>query len=114
MFSHRDRAEYAELHCHSGFSLLDGASTPVVNLAFEKYFDRTTAPFNYPFLVFQAGMGNNNYVPIPFSQSCRVEAGAGWGKYYHVTYSTFPATQQVSSFTATRTADETARPFGWR
>ena len=28
MSSNRDRAGYVELHCHSSFSLLDGASSP--------------------------------------------------------------------------------------
>ncbi|MBD3241408.1 MAG: DUF2961 domain-containing protein [Chitinivibrionales bacterium] len=87
---------------------VDGAVTPVVNLPFSKWFDRATAPFNYPFLVFRAGLGNNNYVPIPFSQSCRIAAGEGWGEYYHVTYTTFPADWQLPSFSPTRTAGELA------
>lgn len=87
---------------------VDNAATPVVSLPFEKWFDRSTAPFNYPFLVFQGGLGNNNYMPIPFSQSCRIAAGGEWGKYYHITYTTYPSDWQVPSFSKTRTAEEIA------
>ena len=77
---------------------LDGSTTPVVDLSFTGYFDRTQTPFIYPALVNTTANGKNCYVPIPYQKSCKIVADSGWGEFYHFTYSTFPEGTTVSVF----------------
>jgi hypothetical protein len=85
---------------------IDGNTNPVLSIPFTNYFNNATAPFNYPELVRNNASGLNNYVPIPYEQSCKVVLGPGWGAYYHITYSTFPTNVTVPSFTGSFTADQ--------
>lgn len=85
---------------------LDGSDTPVVDLAFQDYFNGTHAPFNYPSLVYTASGGFNSYVPIPYSVSCKVVAYGSWGQYFHFNYSTFATGVTVPTFTTNLTATE--------
>lgn len=78
---------------------LDGNPAPAVDLPFKDYFNASTPPFNYPALVHEVAKGLNNYVPIPFQKSCRIEADKGWGAYYHFTYTTFPKGTKLPTFT---------------
>ncbi len=87
---------------------LDGSTSPTVSLPFQNFFDRQTAPFNVPWAVWEAATGHDNYLPIPFAQSCRVVAGSNWGRYYHITYTTYPQGTDIPTFTATRTTEELA------
>ena len=77
---------------------LDGEETPTVDLPFIQYFDGTTAPFNYPGLVHIVSKGHNNYVPIPYEKSCKIVADPGWGLYFVIGYTSFPAGTTVPSF----------------
>ncbi|MCC6483969.1 MAG: DUF2961 domain-containing protein [Armatimonadetes bacterium] len=77
---------------------LDGSSTPAVDLPFKDYFNGSTSPFNYPALVHEVAKGLNNYVPIPFNKSCRIEADKGWGNYYQFTYTTYPKGTRLPTF----------------
>jgi hypothetical protein len=83
---------------------LDGSDQPAVDLPFEQYFTGTTKPFAYRALSYQltdvGSRGHNLYVPIPYQKSCKIVAEEGWGAYYHVTYSTFPAGTSVPTFQA--------------
>ncbi|HEY3415373.1 MAG TPA: glycoside hydrolase family 172 protein [Armatimonadota bacterium] len=87
---------------------LDGATTPALDLPFQQYFDRNAGTFTWPNLVYIAGdetattrfvPGVNNYVPIPYRQSCKIVADKDWGKYFHFNYTTFPADTSVPTFT---------------
>jgi len=77
---------------------LDGATEPTLRKPFKDYFDNSKPPFNYPSLVYTSAKGKNCYLPITFSKSCKVVAHPGWGKYYHFTYSHFPKTTKVETF----------------
>jgi hypothetical protein len=87
---------------------LDGKDAPAVDLPFKAYFDRTAKPFVHPSLCYMAARGQNCYVPIPFRKSCKIVAEKGWGRYFHFTYSVFPASTSVPSFRLPLSADEEA------
>lgn len=77
---------------------LDGNPEPAVDLPFAGFFDRKNAPFTRPELVYYASRGANNYTPIPYAKSCKIVAAPGWGKYYLIDYTTFPAGTRVPTF----------------
>lgn len=83
---------------------LDGAANPVVDLPFTDYFTGKIPPFNYPELSYNLKDdgcdGQNLYMPIPYSKSCRIEADKGWGTYYHIGYTTYPQGTTVPTFSA--------------
>lgn len=85
---------------------LDGAKEPQVDLPFDGYFNLMNAPFDYPALVHDASSGKNLYVPIPFQKSCKITADKDWGAYYHFTYTTYPKTVQVPTFTRNLAPEE--------
>lgn len=98
---------------------IDGADTPVIDLAFEDFFNRTSEPFVYENLVYEdAARGKNTYVPITFAKSCRIVAYGGfynetdnpdgWGKYYHVNYTVFPEGTVVESMPETLSKEQKA------
>jgi len=82
---------------------IDGAKEPTVDLEFCEYFNCTKEPFIYPSLVYNdSGRGKNCYVPISYNRPCRIVAYGGfgddgWGKYYHINYTTFPKGTTVES-----------------
>ena len=67
---------------------LDGALA--VDLPFAGYFDGSNVPFTRPALVHETARGLNNYVPIPYQDSCKIVAEEDWGRYYHFNYTTYP------------------------
>ncbi len=77
---------------------IDGSDEPIIDLPFIKYFDRSVSPFDYDQLVYEAARGQNNYVPIPYQESCKVVAEPGWGRYYQINYITYPSATSVESF----------------
>ena len=87
---------------------LDGAEKPAVDRPFVKYFDRTAKPFVYESLCYMAGRGQNCYVPIPFQKSCKIVAEKGWGRYYHFTWTKYPASTRLPTFRLPLNAAETA------
>ncbi len=81
---------------------IDGGETPVIDLPFNDYFNCESEPFKYPALCYEAAKGKNCFVPITYNKSCRIVAYGGfgddgWGKYYHVNYTTFPEGTTVES-----------------
>jgi hypothetical protein len=84
---------------------LDGAEIPAVDLPFDHYFTGEHAPFDYPALSYTASRGRNLYFPIPYQHSCRITADPEWGRYYQITYTTFPDGTQVPTF-STELAEE--------
>ena len=85
---------------------LDGAEAPAIDLPFDGYFNRKRAPFVYESLVYTAGRGRNNYVPIPYAKSCRIVAEKGWGRYFQFVYETFPKGTRVPTFSMALSAEE--------
>ncbi len=81
---------------------LDGNDTPAVDLPFAQYFSGDTAPFNYPMLSYNLNLmgcsGQDLYFPIPYQKSCKIVAEPGWGRYYHVVYTTYPEGTQIPTF----------------
>ncbi len=87
---------------------IDGAAVPAIDLPFAEYFDGRHEPFVFPSLVYRVATGYDSYVPIPYGKSCKVIADRDWGRYCHITYSTFPRTTRVSSYSPASFAQ--ARP----
>ena len=85
---------------------LDGRKTPAVDRPFSQYFDGEHEPFHYTSLSYnlpadcEGRSGRNLYFPIPYRKSCKITAEKGWGKYYRITYITFPKGTKVPTFTA--------------
>jgi hypothetical protein len=98
---------------------LDGATTPALELPFHQFFERRELwPWdNLVYLrvreetLFTRGTpGANNFVPIPFNQSCLIvgdrevrEADGkltqhGWGQYFEVNYLLYPAGTVLPQF----------------
>ena len=76
---------------------LDGSTIPVVDLAWSDYFNHSQSPFNYASLVYNVrrGLNNsagglNNYVPIPYTSSCKVVSYTDLGSFFQIGYSQFP------------------------
>ncbi len=99
---------------------LDGNAKPAVDLPFAGYFDRATAPFTRPNIVYRtAANGFNNYTPISFQKSCKITADKNWGSYYHFNYTTFAEGTVVPTFKLPLSAedeaalDEADRTLAW-
>ncbi len=76
--------------------ILDGQVA--IDMPFAHYFDAQHAPFLYPALGYESARGKNLYVPIPYQKSCKVLAEKGWGKYYQITYTTYPKDAALPTF----------------
>jgi len=88
---------------------LDGSETPVVDLPFTGYFDRTNEPFTRPAIVYRTtANGLDNFTPIPFQKSCRIVADPGWGNYFHFNYTVFPEGTTVPTFKLPLSAEDLA------
>ena len=74
---------------------IDGEENPVIDLPFEDFFNCTL--FNYGKLCYTTSKGKNCYVPITYNKSCRIVAEEGWGRFYHVNYTTLPEDSEVES-----------------
>jgi hypothetical protein len=88
---------------------LDGSETPTVDLPFEKYFSGDTAPFDYPRLSYdlakKRSSGQNLYFPIPYQKSCKIVAENGWGEFYYIDYTSYPAGTKLPTFRAIPSAE---------
>jgi len=88
---------------------IDGSERPALDIPFKDYFNNKEVPFAYPALVHVLSRGHNSFVPIPYAKSCKIVLSKGWGAYYQITYTTFPATTEVPSFTGSfSAADQSA------
>ena len=107
---------------------LDGSATPTVDIPFADYTDRRKPIFaQWTNLSYShagessEGPGNNydpggnTYIPIPFKTSCKIvgdkgtgkDDNTGWGKYFHFTYTLFPAGVNVPDFVFPLNDEET-------
>jgi hypothetical protein len=80
---------------------IDGNPEPALDIPFGQYFNNKEGPFAYPELVHVLSRGNNSFIPIPYHKSCRILLEKGWGAYYQITYTAFPAGTVVPGFTGT-------------
>jgi hypothetical protein len=80
---------------------IDGAKEPTLSMPFLDMFNNEKPPFDYPELVRMHAKGQNFYIPIPFQKSIRIKGTRDWGRYYQISYTTFPKTTTVPSFTGT-------------
>ncbi len=81
---------------------IDGAAEPVVDCPFRDFFERfgdEIPPLNFPELAPTLSRGRNRFSPIPYNRSCKVLLDPGWGRYYHFTYTTFPADSVLPVYT---------------
>ena len=44
---------------------------------------------NLPNLMPTLSRGRNRFIPIPYNKHCKIVLEEGWGRYYHITYSTY-------------------------
>ncbi len=86
--------------------LIDGRTG--LDMPFAHYFDARHAPFLYPTLGYESARGKNLYFPIPYRESCKILAQKGWGKYYQITYTTFPKGTKLPAFSTELPADAVA------
>jgi hypothetical protein len=80
---------------------IDDEEEPVFERPFRdffEWFDSDYPPVNFNSLVFHLSRGRNWWIPITFNKYCKVRFGPGWGRYYHFTYTKFPADTEVPSF----------------
>lgn len=65
----------------------------IIDRPFVEYFTHfgaDFAPINLPALCPHTSRGYNSFLPVPFTESLRIELAPGWGAYYHFTYTLFP------------------------
>ena len=92
---------------------LDGSAVPVVDLAWSDYFNHSQSPFNYTSLVYnvRSGLNNsagglNNYIPIPYTSSCKVVSYTDLGSFFQIGYSKFPLGTVLPDFSRNLTLPE--------
>lgn len=74
---------------------IDGNEKPLIDAPFEDWFNGTL--FNLAKLDYVTSKGKNCYIPITYNKSCRIVADDGWGRFYHVNYTTLPEGTEVES-----------------
>lgn len=85
---------------------LDGAPEPVMDLPFLHLFGGVgLLDYNLPCLSMKLSRGHNRYIPIPYNRSCRILMEPDWGRFYHITYSTFPEGTVLPAFKGEREDD---------
>jgi hypothetical protein len=88
---------------------IDGNTMPVVDKPFREFFETTEGevpPLNYPNMVMTLSRGRNHFLPIPYNKHCKIVLSENWGAYYHITYSNFPRTTFLPSYTGLFTRAE--------
>ncbi|MFC1735866.1 glycoside hydrolase family 172 protein [Candidatus Hydrogenedentota bacterium] len=88
---------------------LDGAEEPTIDLPFKDYVSGDIFPFNYPSLVYWVeATGSNNFVPMPYQESCKIVADKGYGRFYRFAYTSFPPGTAVPTFSMDLSAEDQA------
>jgi hypothetical protein len=88
---------------------IDGASEPVFDRPFRDLFERfgdERSPANFPDLMPTLSRGRNCWIPLAYQRHCTIVLDEGWGAYYHLSHSTFPADWTVPSFDGTFSSDD--------
>lgn len=77
---------------------VDGAEEPALDIPFRDYFQSDSGPFAYSALVHVLSKGHNSYIPVPFQKSCRVVLEKDWGRFYQISYTSFPEGTKLPSY----------------
>ena len=83
---------------------IDHQEEPVVDMPFRDFYERFGEfglRMNFPSLAYTLSRGRNRFIPIPYNKHCKVVLEPGWGRYYHITYTTFPKGTELPVFTGT-------------
>jgi len=83
---------------------IDHQETPAIDMPFRDLFERFGQfglRMNFPDLVFTLSRGRNRFIPIPYNRHCKLVLDKGWGRYYHITYTTFPKGTVLPTFDET-------------
>lgn len=74
-------------------------------MPFRKWFERYAMgtgrvewPANFPNLMPTLSRGRNRFIPIPFNRYCKITLDAGWGDFYHITYTKFPINTELPEY----------------
>ena len=81
---------------------IDHQEKPVIDMPFREFFESFGAfglRMNFPSLVYTLSRGRNRFIPIPYNKHCKVLLDNDWGRYYHITYTTFPEDTKLPVFT---------------
>ena len=76
---------------------VDGSDTPALDVPLEDLFNGKLPQFPKP-LAGSAIGGFYSYVPIPYKDGCKVLVEGDAVKFYHITYSEFPSSEGIESF----------------
>ena len=88
---------------------IDNKEVPVVDKPFRDFFETVEGevpPINYPNIVMTLSRGKNRFLPIPYNKHCKIVLSENWGAYYQITYTNFPGTTTVPSYTGTFSKQE--------
>ena len=75
---------------------IDGQEEPIVDKPVRAYFGDLFK--EYPGLAMSLSRGQNEFIPISFSKSCKVVVERDWGMYFHCTHTIFPEGTKVEPF----------------
>ncbi|WP_129713678.1 glycoside hydrolase family 172 protein [Pedobacter sp. SYP-B3415] len=81
----------------------DGAKKPALSIRFSDLFSGTVAPFVAPLTGNQVG-GYFCYLPIPFSNGCKIVFRGKKLEFYQIQYRTLPSAAKVRTFNAAEKA----------
>ncbi len=86
---------------------LDGAETPQINLSFNSFYNGITAPFLSPLNGdnLKSSGGFYSYLPITFSNSCRITSTDN-NLYYNVGMISYPALTNVETWTGSEDSSQ--------
>jgi hypothetical protein len=88
---------------------IDNSEIPVVDQPFRDFFEKfgnDIPPMNLPNLVMMLSRGRNHYLPIPFNKHCKIVLSKNWGAYYHITYTSYPETAILQSYSGKYSKDD--------
>jgi hypothetical protein len=88
---------------------IDHSEIPVVDQPFRDFFEKfgnDVPPMNFPNLVMTLSRGRNHFLPIPYNKYCKIVLSKNWGAYYHITYTTYPQTTKLHSYSGIFSKDD--------
>lgn len=88
---------------------IDHSEIPVVDQPFRDFFEKfgnDTPPMNFPNLAMTLSRGRNRYLPIPFNKHCKIVLSKNWGAYYHITFTSYPETKILPSYSGKFSKDD--------
>ncbi len=81
---------------------IDHQKEPAVDMPFRDFFEsfgEFGLRMNFPSLVYTLSRGRNRFIPIPYNKHCKILLEKNWGRYYHITFTTFPKGTVLPVFT---------------